>query len=221
MRRKRVAFGHSEAGEWAYSATVRAGILLTCLTICGCRFDASGVGPGADDGPADAAVGPIDAHAFVDAGPPPPPPPDAAPGTPDAAVDPPPCPLSYAPLGPGGTVYRLGNGIARWDDAEDDCEDDGHGTHLVVVGDDDELALLAGMIGQGDAWVGARYDDDERDFLDVFGVPLADVSWVAGETDEDDGEECVVAHGPEHGVGDEACASYRRYVCECDGQEPE
>jgi hypothetical protein len=220
MRRKRVAFGHSAAGDWAYSATVRDGILLcVALTISACRFDASGVGVSEGGDLADAGTGRIDAHAFVDAAPLPPP--DAATGAPDATVDPPPCPQNYAPLGPGGTLYRLGNGIARWDDAEGDCANDSNGTHLVVVDDDDELALLAGMIGQGDAWVGARWDNDAGYFLDVFGEPLADVSWAAGETDQNDREDCVVAHGPERGVGDEACASYRRYVCECDGQAPE
>jgi len=186
------------------------------LVVCGCRFDGSGLPAGAaPPGPPDGAAGENDARGDVDA----PVRADAGAGTPDARTIAP-CPDNYAPLGAAGTVYRLGNGTSGWDVAEADCEDDGDGTHLVVLDDADELALVARLVGIGEAWIGVT----DRVTRDIWLTVLGDVApvqpWRGGAPSPGAGKACAALLGSGE-FSNAACARSTRYVCECDGLEPD
>jgi hypothetical protein len=182
-----------------------------------------GIDPSVDAG-ADASVPPIDAG--VDA--PPPPPVDAAVDAPppppvDAGVDaPPPPPDAAAPTCPGGYVavdglasrYRVVTSqYRRWTGAEADCEDDGAGTHLVVLDSAAELALLDARLGET-FWVGVSDRVNEGTWRTVTGVPAL-LPWNSGEPNDILGEDCGEIAGG--GLNDLDCGAFRRYVCECDG----
>jgi lectin-like protein len=198
---------------------VRGILCAAVVALSSCQFDVGGdLGaiddaaviphadaslPRADAAPADATLGP-DATLI-----------------PDAHV-PAPCPDDYAPLGADGTVYRLGFGILNWDLAEADCEDDGDGTHLVVIEDEDELDQVTDMIGVGTAWVGVTDRIEEDQWLTVFGEEAEVQPWGGGEpNDANGGEDCVELHAPPRKFNDVGCGKPNRYVCECDGREPD
>jgi len=179
------------------------------VALCGCWFDERGLPFDPPDGPtpleADAGARPDAAASAVDA---------AAPDT--APAD---CPLNYARLGDAGTVYRLGYGTATWDAGEADCDDDGVGTHLVVLDDQDEMELIASLIGDGDAWIGVTDRVTPRRWLTVLGDEAPLLPWRQGAPDAS-GTACVTVLADGKQIDDTSCASVRRYVCECDGVEP-
>lgn len=234
------------------------------LTLAGCSFDGAGVNasPQQDGAATDASQpmtadasrmpdapltdGPVadgpsaDASLPPDAPPPDAPPPDAPP--PDAA---PSCPEGYSVVG-NGTYRAVNSGIRSisWAEAEDDCEDDGANTHLVVIdnqGENDTITkLLADSTGLGaidDSWIGISDRAQEGRFVTVTGALVcvcADdqctscvgpgyTSWNMGEpNDADDEEDC--AEMLDDGAGrwnDRACGDDNDYVCECDGLAPD
>lgn len=232
------------------------------LTLAGCNFDGAGVNatpqqdgtaadarhPAADasrmpDGPrrdGPVADGPsADARPAVDA-PPDAPPPDAPP--PDA---PPACPGNYTTS--GGSAYRpvnSGIGSVSWAEAEADCEDDGAGTHLLVIDNQGEnnaiTEFLAGSNGLGaidDIWIGITDRAQEGHFLTVTGTPVCTctddqctscagpgyTSWNMGEPNNADGEEDC-GEMLDDGTGpwnDRECGDDNDYICECDGLAPD
>jgi hypothetical protein len=136
---------------------------------------------------------------------PPPPPVDAAvddappPPPVDAGVDaPPPPPDAAAPTCPGGYVavdglasrYRVVTSqYRRWTGAEADCEDDGAGTHLVVLDSAAELALLDARLGED--VLGRRERPGQRGHLAHRhrAVPAL-LPWNSGEPNDILGEDC-------------------------------
>ena len=158
-----------------------------------------GIDPSVDAG-ADASVPPIDAG--VDA---PPPPPDAAAPT---------CPGGYVAVDGLASRYRVVTSqYRRWTGAEADCEDDGAGTHLVVLDSAAELALLDARLGET-FWVGVSDRVNEGTWRTVTGVPAL-LPWNSGEPNDILGEDCGEIAGG--GLNDLDCGAFRRYVCECDG----
>jgi hypothetical protein len=141
--------------------------------------------------------------------------------TPDA-MSPPPCPDDYEPLGELGGVYRLSFGTASWSLAEADCEDDGLGTHLVVLDDEAELARVVSLLGISDAWIGVTDRVTEGSWMTVLGDEATLLPWAVAEPDDaNGGEDCAEMLAPEGTFKDSACGLLRYYVCECDGVEPD
>jgi len=208
-------------------------VLLIAAALPACGFDVGGlpVGPpsnGGDAAPPDGPPGPTDGEivdASVDAPPPPPDAPvpvDAPPPPPDAP--PPPtldCPDGYVTVPGSRSAYRVSEGLRRWRGAEADCESDGDGTHLVVIDDPAELVQVSTLVGGGDVWVGV----DDRIAEDVWLTVLGDLAeflpWAATEPNDDGNEDCVELRTATRTYNDRECAFVGRYVCECDGLEPD
>jgi hypothetical protein len=199
---------------------VRAGALVIAGLVCGCDYhgrtlldpdgggDDDTIDAGGDDEP-DAPAQPDATVVAIDATP------DATPDAPPAA-----CPDTYAPLdgAPATSVYRVIAGFEIWRLAETDCENDGAGTHLVVVGDTTESAAIDAAFF-GDLWLGASDRVGEGTFLAVTGGPAPYLNWAWFQPDDFFGQDCV---GLDEGgsYSDRDCGSTRGYICECDGVEP-
>lgn len=184
------------------------------IVASGCRFDERGLPIEAADAAAiaDAEREAPDAARDADASP------DARPARPDAGIAT--CPTDYERLGGVGTLYRLAANEARWGDAELDCENDGAGTHLVVLDSAAELALVARLIGDSEAWIGVTNRVASDEWRTVLGALAAVLPW------RDDApfgglERCVLLEGEDGEIGDESCNQRELYVCECDGIEPD
>ncbi len=190
----------------------------------GCQFDGSGLpgAPGAPDDSGGVDARDADATDRVDAGRDVA---DARPGAPDARLPPDagpaPCPLNYSRLGAAGTLYRLGNGTTGWDAAEADCEDDGAGTHLAVLDDVEELAVVAPLLGADDAWIGVTNRVSRATWLTVLGDVAPIQPFQGGAPSPGRGRACVVLLGESQQFSNVACNPATRYVCECDGAEPD
>ena len=200
------------------------GICAGVVALSGCQFDGGGL-PADDPDPAEPGAGDADASNLDAAGP------VAEDASADARIPldarrppdarPAPCPINYARLGDAGTVYRLGNATSGWDAAEADCEDDGDGTHLVVLDDGDELAVVAPVIGAGDAWIGVTNRMSSATWLTVLGAVAPIQPWRGGAPSPGQGRACVVLLGETRELSNVACARASRYICECDGAEPD
>ena len=194
---------------------VRGVLWMVAMAAVGCRFDEGGVpysgpdaevparpdgGGGGDGGRPDAGNGGTDAR---------------APDAPAVA-----CPSNYVRLGEVGTLYRLGNGATDWDVAEADCAADAGGTHLAVLDDVAELGLVTRLVGTGDAWIGVTNRVDPDRFLTVLGDDAAVLPWRNG-LPPGNRKVCVALIGPDRLVDWFRCGEAHRYVCECDGAEPD
>jgi hypothetical protein len=202
---------------------VRAGALVIAGLACGCEYhgrplfdpDAGGGDDvpdagGGDDTP-DAPVVLIDAPVVViDAAP------DAAPDAMPAG-----CPTDYVALdgAPTTSRYRVVAGFVNWGPAEMDCDNDGTGTHLVVVDDAAESAAIDTAFF-GDLWLGASDRRSEGTFLAVTGGPMPYTNWSLFEPDDFFGQDCA---GLDEGgfYSDRTCGGNRGFICECDGLEPD
>ena len=172
------------------------------LALAGCSFDPAGV---THEGAGDDEPGPPDGGADADAAPT-----DLTDATPVPAT----CPPDYADR------YRYTDVATTWSAARDDCADDLPGaTYLVVIGGEDENALVDGLTGDALIWVGATDADAEGTWVDVLGAPQAfelwgwfepnNGGWFGGE------EDC--AEMADGGIwNDQGCDSARTYLCECD-----
>jgi hypothetical protein len=146
--------------------------------------------------------------------------PDASPdASPDAMPDAAPCPTGYAPAAAGTSMYRTVAGFSTWSSAEADCEDDGPGTHLVVVDDAGENAAVDDLLF-GTLWIGLTDRVSEGTFLVVTGGAPPFLDWGAFQPDDFLGQDCV-AMNENARYGDADCGSLRGYVCECDGVAPD
>jgi hypothetical protein len=214
---------------------VRSALLLAVI-LASCRFspenvleeggeaDAPGTLPDSPGRPADPdAAGAIDGPDPADA-----PPPDAPP-PPDAAVVA--CVDGAAPPGyslslPGrSSCYRVDFDIEWWIDAQTDCDDDGSGSHLVVIDDLTENGFLRSIKPPGgNIWVGVsdRVDEGSYRWVTDQASTISPLPWhprKGGASDED----CVELRDADALWNDHDCvyafnSSYRRaYVCEYDG----
>jgi len=132
----------------------------------------------------------------------------------DAALDAPAgtCPATYAAVTGQTSSYRTVATPQTWSAAEQDCEDDGVGTHLAVVGDAAEDAAVDALTGAS-IWFGLT---DRK----VEGTPR----WVTGMTPtytnyggagNTAAYDCAGIYQGKWAWGD--CTTLIRYVCECDG----
>jgi hypothetical protein len=171
------------------------------LLALGCSFDPPLVRSGADapaDGAsfADGADGPIviDAGLF-----------DARP--PDARVDAPPCPGDY----PGG--YRFVAVGATWTAAEADCENDGVGTHLMVLDTSAEGTELVDSLSTASrTWFGSSDRRIESNWRWVTGGTAPNL----GSTEASDCGYYYIHSAGIPGQQQEDCVNVYPYLCECD-----
>jgi hypothetical protein len=202
------------------SATMTRTLALFALTwLVACHYDTAGVSfadgdagfahPDASERGADAST-----DATTPTGP------DAAP--PDAR---PPlaCPDGYQADPTTGSSYRLSPAgiFLDWSFAEGACADDGKGTHLVVIDDDAELGRVAALTGGNAAWIGISDRVTEDQFLRVTGGEATFLPWQSHQPDNSGlfGEDCVELTGGK--LNDQGCSTLERYVCECDGRNPD
>jgi hypothetical protein len=150
---------------------------------------------------------------------------DASDGSPsdgpnDALIDAPPvmleageCPANYSMRGSG--CYRWVTTPAEWLIAEQACESDAVGAHLVIVGDASEALVLDGP-GVGEFWTGVTDRvNPGGNFLTVTGVTASYFAWSPGEPDRGT-QNCVNFDGTQTSA-DRLCATQLDYYCEYDG----
>lgn len=167
---------------------------LSVVVLAGCSFEGQPVG--GDAAPTEAGVGDAaTSDAVVDA-------------PADAPADAPSCPTAYTHMA-GGSRYRVVAAPAMWLAAEQDCENDGVGTHLVVAERLDEAGLVD-TISSATAWIGASNRRDAAVWRWVTGA----VTTTFGSTDSTECGQYTTMHDAFRSV---ACNDQRGYVCECDG----
>lgn len=169
-------------------AAVVAGLPIVALAGCG-RIDFH-------DMPVDAAV-------------------DAA--VPDAVdaslIDP--CAPTYMMV--GLSSYRFTATGADWSIAEQACEADGRGTHLVVFDDTLEMNRVEAMVNGIEIWVGVTDRITDGKFLDVMGdLPAFLPQWQSMDP-AFPGSGCVRFNPSSRLIHDQDCSTPVGYVCECDG----
>jgi hypothetical protein len=136
---------------------------------------------------------------------------DAAPSPPDASA----CPADYVRYDGSASMYRLVLTADDWLAAELDCEDDGASTHLVVLDNAAELAVLDPLISPK-IWVGTTDRVYEGTFFWVTTGLAPYTPWQDGEPNNSSNEDCVELEGNQW--NDEGCGDTRAYLCECDGR---
>jgi hypothetical protein len=132
------------------------------------------------------------------------------------------CPATYASTIPGtSSRYRVvGQGTA-WTAAQDDCADDGSGTHLAVIGSEAERTGLAALLNGG-FWIGFSDRVAEGTFRWVTREASQFTAWTSGQPDDLDGtEDCVEQRRNGSTWQDQSCADLIAYICECDGLAPD
>lgn len=133
------------------------------------------------------------------------------------------CPASYTATVPGSSArYRAVLQAAPWPAAQEDCADDGVGTHLVVIGSAIERSGVGALIGD-DLWIGLSDRVTEGTFRWVTGVASPFTAWAAGQPDGGaGGDDCAEQkHMMMAGWHDQPCEEPLPYVCECDGVAPD
>jgi len=122
------------------------------------------------------------------------------------------CPASYLAVAGQPSKYRTVTTPQTWTAAEADCEDDGNGTHLAVVGSMAEDAAVDALTGAS-IWFGLT---DRK----VDGTPR----WVTGATPtytnyggagNTTAYDCAGIYQSKWAWGE--CTTLIKYVCECDG----
>lgn len=188
--------------------------LATCLiavSAVSCGFDTGGWtgGGGADPDAAGPAV--ADANPTTDAA-------RAGDGGPalDAGFA---CPPDYEIAGENGSAYRAGTNLG-WLAAESACEQDGPGTHLVVIDDTAENTTVDAISAASRTWIGYSDLITADSWRWVTSQPALDDGWDTGGggADEPDGTGDCAAIDQNGSWQDQSCADSRDYVCECDGR---
>jgi hypothetical protein len=141
--------------------------------------------------------------------------PDAPPGTADgplADAMPGACPAGYMTRGSAPSSYRVVDTLTLWLTAEQDCENDGTGTHLVIFDDAAERdAVLAGLAG--DWWIGLTDRVNEGTWL---AVTAQTGFFTAGAAPGGQTTDCGLADVA-GAIGSQSCFADDSYICECDG----
>ena len=128
------------------------------------------------------------------------------------------CPASYTATVPGLTSrYRPVGQLTPWLAAQNDCADDGAGTHLVVIGSNAERLGVQALIDD-DAWIGLSDRVTEGSFRWVTGAALSYTAWGIGQPGDTDGsQDCAYQKHKTQDWHDHACEELLLYLCECDG----
>ena len=148
---------------------------------------------------------------------------DAGGGSGDApvfALDAGECPPGYTFS--SASCYRAetgaaGNGLA-WVLAEQDCENDAVGAHLVVIDDAAEATVVDTFVEASilDHWIGVS-DVVTRDvYLTVTNRAPTYLVWDPAEPNGTDGEDCLLMDDAK-ALHDTDCIADDDYVCEYDG----
>jgi hypothetical protein len=147
-------------------------------------------------------------------------------GAPDSLVDAIDCPGDYTTTS-GGSRYRVPSGETDWLPAQQDCADDGAGTHLAIPDSQAEndflRALATSTVGDKKVWIGITDRITETEFETVTGDPVVGGRFTNWYTDEPSGEDCAILWRDEHLGRWHAIAcsdgSFKQnYICECDGR---
>jgi hypothetical protein len=129
------------------------------------------------------------------------------------AVD---CPASYTFS--GASCYRLvaGAGALAWLGAEQACEADGSGAHLVVLDDLAEVQVVRQFVPTTivDHWIGTTDFVTEGVYLGVTNQPAQYLVW--GPTEPDGSADCVRLSANNQ-LTDDDCLNDDDFVCEYDG----
>jgi Lectin C-type domain len=136
--------------------------------------------------------------------------PDAT-APPDAHV----CPDDYTANSANGHAYRFRRSRESWDDAVEECEDEGEGIHLVTIEDESELALVHALVNNTIVWVGASDTAVEGVFMLVTGELATFLPWAIGEPNNSGNEDCVELLAGTR-FNDQGCDTEHAYVCECE-----
>ena len=195
------------------TSVVRLAAVAALATLCGCRQLLGFEEPSSatSDGTAatpDAPVNPTDGPGID---------PDATDPMVDA-FDTATCPASYG-LASGNSRYRnITTTSPNWDTAANDCGDDGATTHLVVLNDDLERAVIINFAGGIAKWVGLSDRKTVGTLLWVTDQassypPASGSPWGAGEPS---GSGCVELT-PGGTFEMSACGQNFAAICECDG----
>lgn len=137
----------------------------------------------------------------------------------DVADDAVACPPTYQALGTSCYRFVIDGPMAMWLDVEAACEADGVGSHLAVIDDDIELALLIDQLRlrvTTDAAVGFSDRQQEGTYLTVTGGP-AFLVWAPANPDG--GNDCgnLDSSVADQGMKDSTCTSnFDDYICEHD-----
>jgi hypothetical protein len=185
---------------------VRRVAVLILLT-AGCKFDPPAslpISDGAMTGDGAGGDGQGDGAAIDGA------PTDARP--PDASVDAPACPATYT-AATSSTRYRFVESITTWLGAEQDCEDDGFGTHLMVIDETAEEDLVDALSNASRTWIGASDRANEGTWRWVTGASSASL----GSTPNVDcGYYYLHPTDGTPGPQEADCDTANAYLCECD-----
>jgi hypothetical protein len=140
--------------------------------------------------------------------------PDAPPGGPDAPLaDAGGCPSSYLPITGAPARYRVVENLVLWLTAEQDCEDDGGGSHLVIFDDMAERdAVVAGR--NGDYWIGITDRVDEGMWRAVTGQTTF---FTGGAAPGNNTTDCGLVDITGGTITSQSCFADDSYICECDG----
>jgi hypothetical protein len=143
------------------------------------------------------------------------------------AFDPAGCPPAYSAItggNPSSRYRHLGVAATFWAHHAD-CNDDGPGIHLVVLGDVDE-AIAVGVAHTGIYYVGIAQQPSQLELTSGWhtfhGTPLP-LPWAAGEPDDDgdfveNGGEQLAALEPQTGAVHDMTGDFvHTATCECDG----
>jgi hypothetical protein len=131
----------------------------------------------------------------------------------DAAEDR--CPATYAALpGAWAHVYRAIDAATGWAAQRAACT--AEGGYLVEPDDDAELAAVTELTGAAEVWIGVSDAAAEGTFVTGRGAPAAFLPWDAGEPDDLPGIADCVRAKPAGVYADDACATARRAICECE-----
>jgi Lectin C-type domain len=138
----------------------------------------------------------------------------------DGAIDAPACPPGYTFNATTSSWYRYATAASvSWTAAQADCDDDGFGTHLVVIETTGENDVIDTMVVSGEPWLGMSDRIAEGTWRWVTGPQLGFVDWISGNPNGGTNQNCGEFNGA--GWHDDACTVSQPFICECDGTEPD
>lgn len=125
------------------------------------------------------------------------------------------CPAEYSPIGALAHKYRHVATAAAWLNAEQACESDGAGIHLVVYDETGEQTMVD-TITAASIWIGESDRKTTGTWLWVTGASATSLG-------SDSGKQCGEYYNG-NGMGEtmppavqqQTCTDTHSYVCECD-----